>query len=108
MKLGLLLKTDGLFAALVYNLQNSNLHLQFPIEGPEWHNFLCQAFTFETETEASKSGEFKKVATLPRCIHGKTKTVAHVNIFKCTAKVPCKVHLKLGFLANYEIGTEEW
>jgi len=76
--------------------------------GPEFHNLLSQPFTFETETDASKVGDFKKVATLPRCIHGKTKTVAKVSIFKCTAKVPCKVFLKMGFLPFYSTGSEEW
>ena len=78
------------------------------IQGPEFHNLLSQPFTYETETDASRYGEFKKVATLPRCIHGKTKTVAKVSIFKCTAKVPCKVYLKMGFLPSYSTGSEEW
>ena len=69
---------------------------------------MSQPFVFESETEASKSKDFKKTVPLPRCIPGKTKTTAIVNIFKCTAKVPCKVHLKLGFQQNYEVGTEEW
>ena len=76
--------------------------------GNEFHSLLSQPFFFETETEASKHTEFKKVETLPRSVLAKTKTVANVNIFKCTAKVPCKVLLKKGFQANYEVGTEEW
>jgi len=76
--------------------------------GNEFHSLLSQPFFFETETEASKHTEFKKVETLPRSVLAKTKTVVNVNIFKCTAKVPCKVLLKKGFQANYEVGTEEW
>ena len=76
--------------------------------GNEFQGLLNQPFLFETETEASKTSEFKKVITLPRTILAKTKTVANVNIFKCTAKVPCKVYLKKGFQANYQVGTEEW
>jgi len=76
--------------------------------GPEFHQFLSQPFYYESETEASKSGEFKKVACLPKYIQGKTKTTAIVNIFKCTAKVPCKINFKMGFLPNYDVGTEEW
>ena len=76
--------------------------------GVEFHDMLSQSFVFESDIEASKSAEFKKIVRLPTCIQGKTKTSAIVNIFKCTAKVPCKVHLKMGFLPNYDIGTEEW
>ena len=31
-----------------------------------------------------------------------------IYIYKCTAKVPCKITLKLGFLPQFDIGTEEW
>jgi len=47
-------------------------------------------------------------AKLPLVVPPKTKTQATVNVFKCTAKIPCKVHFKLGFLPAYPLGTEEW
>jgi len=76
--------------------------------GELFHQQLENPFYFETESEASKSSEVKTVIPLPRLVQGKTKTQAIVNIYKCTAKVPCKTTFKLGFLPNFDKGTEEW
>jgi len=65
-------------------------------------------FVLATETEASKFSEIRTTAILPKFIQGNHKTQAIVNIYKCTAKVPCKVIFKLGFLPNFDTGSEAW
>jgi len=90
--------------------------LSFPItglgppvlSGDEFHRQLESVFTLATETEASKASNCQATALLPRTVPAKTKTQAVVNIYKCTAKIPCKVHFRIGFLPNFETGTEEW
>jgi len=76
--------------------------------GKEFHRQLENPFYFETDIEASKASETKTIALLPRTVQGKTKTQAIVNIYKCTAKVPCKTSFRNGFLPNFDRGTEEW
>jgi len=76
--------------------------------GQEFHRQLENPFVLASETEASKFSEMKTTAQLPKFIQGKHKTQAIVYIYKCTANVPCKVTFKLGFLPNFDIGSEAW
>merc|ERR1719228_1297373 len=76
--------------------------------GKEFHRQLENPFYFETDTEASKESSTKTVVLLPRTVQGKTRTQVTVHLYKCMARVPCRVSFKLGFLPQFETGTEKW
>jgi hypothetical protein len=31
-----------------------------------------------------------------------------VYVYKCTVRVPCKVIFRIGFMPNYDSGSEQW
>ena len=58
-----------------------DLIIYFLCSGTQFHSLLDSSFRFETETETSKSAELQKVAVLPSCLPGKTKTQVKIVKF---------------------------